>query len=66
MGKWSCNSTILDLGTRYKTVVSVPGTHWIVGWVSLTAGLDAVEKRKSCYAGNRIRAVQPVARSYTS
>jgi len=24
----------------------VPGTHWIGGWLCLTAGLDAVEKRK--------------------
>jgi hypothetical protein len=23
-----------------------PGTHWIVGWVDPTAGLDAVKKRK--------------------
>jgi hypothetical protein len=24
-----------------------PGSHWIIGWVGLRVGLDAVEKRKS-------------------
>jgi hypothetical protein len=24
----------------------IPGTHWLRGWVGLTAGLDDVEKRK--------------------
>jgi hypothetical protein len=48
---------ILDLGTRWKWVVSftpgrfaprerAPGTHWIGGWVGPRAGLDAVVKRK--------------------
>jgi hypothetical protein len=38
-----------------------PGTHCIRGWVGLRAGLDAVEKRKPCSAGNQTRAVQLVA-----
>jgi hypothetical protein len=57
MGKWRYSSTIPDLGTRWRRVVSFtprplyPGeialcTHWIGGWVGLGAGLDAVEKRK--------------------
>jgi hypothetical protein len=33
--------------------------------VGFRAGLDAVEKRISCPAGNRPRAVQTVARRYT-
>jgi hypothetical protein len=32
-----------------------PNTHWIGGWVGPRAGLNAVEKRKSCYAGNEPR-----------
>jgi hypothetical protein len=34
-----------------------PGTHWIGGWVGPLVARDAVEKRKSCTPGNRIRAV---------
>jgi len=33
MGEWS------------YVVSFTPATHWIAGWVSLTAGLDAVAKR---------------------
>jgi hypothetical protein len=57
MGEWRYSSTILDLGTRWRWVVSytprplypeeiLPGTHWIGGWVGPRAGLDVVEKRK--------------------
>jgi hypothetical protein len=48
---------LFDLGTRWRCVVSftprplysqgtAPGTHWIGGWVSPRAGLDAVVKEK--------------------
>jgi hypothetical protein len=26
-----------------------PGAHWIGGWVNLTAGFDAMEKREMSY-----------------
>jgi hypothetical protein len=53
--RYSCN--ILGLGTWWRWVVSFmpcrfkpgesgPGTHWIGGWVSPTAGLHGVEKRQ--------------------
>jgi hypothetical protein len=39
-----------------------PGTHLIVRWVGLSAGLVAVEKRKNLVTvGNRTRVIQPVA-----
>jgi hypothetical protein len=38
------------------------GTHWIGSWVgTLRVVLDAVETKKFCHDGNRIRAIQPVA-----
>jgi hypothetical protein len=37
-----------------------PGTRWIGGCMGTRAGLAAVKKRKSCYAGNRTTALQPV------
>jgi hypothetical protein len=43
-GEWRYTSTILDLLTRCKTVVS---THYIGGWLGLRAGLDIVENRNS-------------------
>jgi hypothetical protein len=58
MGEWRYSSTFLDLGTRWRWVVSfthlplyprgerAPGTHWIKGWVGPIVGLDAVKKRK--------------------
>jgi hypothetical protein len=58
MGEWRYGSTILDLGTRWRWVVSftprplylpgerAPGTHWIGGWVGPKVGVDTVEKRK--------------------
>jgi hypothetical protein len=45
---------------RFTLGKIAPGTHWIGSWVGPTAVLDAVEKRRSCAAGNRTRAVQPV------
>jgi hypothetical protein len=56
-GKRSYSSSVLDLGIRWRRVVSsmlrtfypeerAPGTHWIRGWVGSRAGLDTVEKRR--------------------
>jgi hypothetical protein len=48
----SLHLTFLDFGTRWRLVISftpeegAPGTHWIRGWMGLTVGLDAMEKRK--------------------
>jgi hypothetical protein len=65
-------STIIDLGTRCRWVVSfisgrfIPDTHWRGAWVGPIAGLDALEKRKIFSpARNRTPDVQPVARHYT-
>jgi hypothetical protein len=45
---------------------TAPDTHWIGGWVNPRVGLDDVEKKESCTAGNRTRAVQPVTHRYTN
>jgi hypothetical protein len=48
---------------RFTPDERAPGIHWIGGWVGPTIGLDVGEKRNiSPPAGNRTRAVQPVAR----
>jgi hypothetical protein len=65
MGEWRYSSTLLDLGTRCRWVVSfillllhpwkrAPGTHWIGGWVRPRVDLDSVEKRKilHCWESN--------------
>jgi hypothetical protein len=57
MGDWWYSCTILDIGTRWRFVISftpqpiyprkrTSSTHWIAGWVGSTAGLDTAEKRK--------------------
>jgi hypothetical protein len=57
VGEWRYSSTILDLGTRWRYVVSftprplypreiTPGTHWTEGWVGPRTGLNDVEGRK--------------------
>jgi hypothetical protein len=57
MGEWRYSSIILNLGTRWRWVVSfmplslynrewIPGTLYIGGWVGPWFGLDAVEKGK--------------------
>jgi len=48
----------------YLNPAKNPGTHWIGGWVSPRADLDAVPMRKSPFptpAGNRNPVIQPVA-----
>jgi hypothetical protein len=54
-GKWTCSSNFLDLGSKWKWVISwhpgrftplkeTPCTDWIGGWVDHRANLDAVVK----------------------
>jgi hypothetical protein len=49
--------------TLYLLVMSA-GTHWVGGWVSVSAGLEAVEKRKISFlypkSNPDFLAVQPV------
>jgi len=40
-GEWSASRA-----GHFTPAVRVPGTHWIGGWVSRRAGLDAVAMRK--------------------
>jgi hypothetical protein len=71
MREWRHSSTVLDLGTRWKWVVSFtplplytrgkrPGIQWRGGWVGPRVGLDAVEKRKilHCQKSNPGRAAR--------
>jgi hypothetical protein len=63
---------ILDLGTRWRWVVSftprerAPGIHWLGGWVGSRAVLDAVVKWKFSSphreSNPRTPIVQPIAR----
>jgi hypothetical protein len=58
MGEWRYSSTFLDLGTRWRLVISstplplyppaerAPVKHWIGVWVGPRVGLNATEKRK--------------------
>jgi hypothetical protein len=72
---------ILDLGTRWRWVISftpqplypqerTPGIHWIGGWVSPRAGLDAGVRRKipSPYRDSNPPPpiIQPVSQQYTT
>jgi hypothetical protein len=69
---------ILDLGTRWRGVVSftpdrftprerAPGTHLIGSWVGPRSRLDAIVKRKipSPCQGIELPIIQPVAQRYT-
>jgi hypothetical protein len=48
MREWSYGSTILNLGTRWRCMVSITtGTDWRGSFVNLRAGMDVVEKRKT-------------------
>jgi hypothetical protein len=46
---------------RFSSEDRALSTHWIRSWVGLRTGVDSVENRKSCTAGNQTRNVQPVA-----
>jgi hypothetical protein len=79
--EWSCSSThsltsALDGGDwsasrhgRFNPSERAPGTHWIGSWVSPTAVLDAVVKRKIPSPRRESNSwtlnVQPVAQRYT-
>jgi hypothetical protein len=77
MGEWSYSSTILDLGSRWRWVVSfTPRPIYLRGnsfQYSLNrrilgprSAMDAVEKIKSLApVGNRTLAVQPIVRRCT-
>jgi hypothetical protein len=77
MGEWRYIFTILDLGTRWRWVLSftprplytrgknLRGTLWIRGWVDHRAGLDAVEERKILPLRNRTPVVPSVVCRYT-
>jgi hypothetical protein len=49
---------------RFTPRESVPGMHWIGGWIGPRADLEVGEKRK-IPVGNQTPAVQSVARPYT-
>jgi hypothetical protein len=55
MGKWRYSSIFLDIGTRWRLVISFmprphylrinrPGTHWIGDWVGPRVGLEVTSK----------------------
>jgi hypothetical protein len=72
------SSLILDIGTRWKWIVSL--THWMLysrvnscqyplieGWFGFRAILNAMEKTEiTVPSGNRIPVVQTVKRGYTT
>jgi hypothetical protein len=53
---------------RFNPKETVPATHWIGGWVSPRAGLDAMVKRKNSQPlpGLEPLIIQPVAQRYTT
>jgi hypothetical protein len=78
---WGCRGVALDLGTRWRWVVSftprslypprkIPSIHWIGGWVGPRAVLDAVVKRKIPIplqeSNPRTLIVQPIAQRCTN
>jgi hypothetical protein len=75
MGDWRYSSTILDLGTRWRWVISFitrqlyPRGHnprYPSDRFQWLSGHCGVEKKSLSLTGNRTPAVQPVARPYTS
>jgi hypothetical protein len=71
-GDWRYNSTILDLVTRWRWVVSfipgerAPSTRWLRGWVGPRAGLHAVKNRKPSCPCRELNPGRPaVVRRYT-
>jgi hypothetical protein len=77
VGEWWYSSTILDLGTRRRWVVSFtlrpfyirgngPGTRWIRDWVDHRAVWTLWNRNKSfSLAGNQTPAVQSLTLLYT-
>jgi hypothetical protein len=72
--KWRYSSIILDLGNKWRWVVSLcpcrfnpgerrTGNHWIRSWVNLSAGADSVEYRNICSSHRESNPGRP-ARSY--
>jgi hypothetical protein len=59
-GEWSASSP-----WRFNPAETDPRTHCIGDWVAPSVGVNVVQKRKSCIAGNQTRAVQPITRRYT-
>jgi hypothetical protein len=49
-GEWSASGLC-----RFTFGEEGPGTHWLERWIGPRVGLDAVEERKTCTAGNRTR-----------
>jgi hypothetical protein len=47
---------------RFAPAEQAHGTHWMGGWVKLTAGLDAMAKRNLCSS----RSSEPVNQPVTS
>jgi hypothetical protein len=77
MGEWRYRSIILDLGTRWRQMVSFTamhlsidkracGTYRIGGCVGPKACLDTAEKRIPDSARNRNPAVRSIACHYTN
>jgi hypothetical protein len=62
MGEWSYSSTLLDLGTRWSSVIRFTPRRG--GWLGPRTGLDDAKRtRIFCPSGNGSPAVQPVAMS---
>jgi hypothetical protein len=60
-GEWS-----ISRPGRFTPGVRAPGTHWIGGWVDLTADLDDLEKRKFLTLPElELRPLSRPARSYS-
>jgi hypothetical protein len=51
----------MELGGQLHGEERAPGTHWIGRWVGPKTDWDAVKKRKSGLAENRIPAIQNIA-----
>jgi hypothetical protein len=64
MGGWRYGCTILDLGTRWRWVVSFMARPLYTRGNSSRSGRCG-EVKEPCHAGNQTLAVQPVARPST-
>jgi hypothetical protein len=70
MGEWRYSSTILDLGTAWRCVVSftprslysrgkIRRTYWIRDWVGHRADVEAVRKGKIIFPCRELDAGRP-------